>query len=628
MAPPHASPVALGPSRSIPNIQLPIHRLETPRSQTDFDHGRLDHGRLDHGDSPSTRSSEASEASAASSAPMPSRFTPSPHCNALLPVDQRGMDAAARDVPFAAASNPPFKPLLENELLAASLRQNWALSTCPYGSRCLEAGVCLYQCPAGLDAAPWPASYPCRSLVPLLPSGLMPATPAWGAQGHQPMPTTMSTSGTQVEKTSSAQNPACVSQPNRTSCHCFQPCQSHTTHSSVAQPPLANPYLPGHGRQVVDVKPEAMFTPLPPWVDDASLNMPPASPIMAAGPTATSSKSDIGVLPHPRLESIRRKPVPISAPQTKLSEENIEHQDTQDLVFDTYQLSQTLPAGSESTSPCLQTLQHPTRSQRHSIGGNSAGGFLPMLAVSAPEKRRHSLSLSQLLHQQQQELDGDGTRFSIRYHGMHTESNASADHLAPEQNCALWLTNLPADVSYSELLGSIRHIGRVWCSYINLPDGVKHHTAAAKVVFFAPCAAQKLLTQAWTSSIVIRGHRVRVSHNRIKSDRNDVAGPASRVLIITGSAEFVDAHNLRLWFSQRFIFQEDDARMLISAPHRAVCEFRFGSYRCQSQMGKMALEKDRPEGFEKVEFGQDPCEVGDSLVSYGIAADRIQGKGL
>lgn len=161
-----------------------------------------------------------------------------------------------------------------------------------------------------------------------------------------------------------------------------------------------------------------------------------------------------------------------------------------------------------------------------------------------------------------------------------------------------------------------------------MPDNVKHHTAAAKVVFFTPKAAQRLLTESWTKTVVIRGYRVRASHNRIKYGRNVVAGNASRVLIITGKQEFVNADNLRSWFKERFVFQEDAVIELIKAAGRAVCEFRFGSYRCQAQMGKMALKKDLPAGFEKVEFADDPCEVGDRLVSYGIAAESIQGKGL
>lgn len=46
-------------------------------------------------------------------------------------------------------------------------------------------------------------------------------------------------------------------------------------------------------------------------------------------------------------------------------------------------------------------------------------GFLPMMAVVEPERRRNSLAAMQ--------MHGlDSNKFSARYHGMHTESNASA----------------------------------------------------------------------------------------------------------------------------------------------------------------------------------------------------------
>lgn len=218
--------------------------------------------------------------------------------------------------------------------------------------------------------------------------------------------------------------------------------------------------------------------------------------------------------------------------------------------------------------------------------------------------------------------------FSSRYHGMHTETNASADHLAPEENCALWLTNLPEKTSINQLLTSIRNVGRIWCTYINYPDFNAHTTAAAKVVFFTPEAAQQLLSISWTRGLFVENHRVRVSHNRIKYGSHAVAGRISRVLIITGLAEFVNEASLTKFFKDRFIFQLDEVTQLIRAGGRAVMEFKFGSYRCQSQMGKMSLEKDRPYGLKKVEFGDDPCEVGDTMSSYGIAAERIQGRGL
>ncbi|KAM4067053.1 hypothetical protein HRG_001058 [Hirsutella rhossiliensis] len=285
-------------------------------------------------------------------------------------------------------------------------------------------------------------------------------------------------------------------------------------------------------------------------------------------------------------------------------------------------VSQTTAARQlQATLPRTRTQRPLSATAAEDTQQSQSTGFQPMMAVAEPERRRNSLAAMQLQSQ-------DSNKFSSRYHGMHTENNASAEYLVPGQNCALWLTNLPADVEYSELLGAISQIGRVWCTYINLPDNVKHHTAAAKVVFFTPEAAQKLLTNSWTKTIVIRGCRVRASHNRIKYGRNAMAGKMSRVLIITGSQEFVNPENLRNWFMERFVFQEDVVIELIKAAGRAVCEFRFGSYRCQAQMGKMALEKDRPVGFEKVEFADDPCEVGENLASYGIAAERIQGKGL
>lgn len=211
---------------------------------------------------------------------------------------------------------------------------------------------------------------------------------------------------------------------------------------------------------------------------------------------------------------------------------------------------------------------------------------------------------------------------------MHNDSNASAEYLPDNQNCALWLTNLPPKVTTNELLQSIRNIGRIWCTFINQPDNVMHLTAAAKVVFFSPEAAQSLLYLSCTEGLTVRGYRVKVSHNRIKYPAHLCVGKTSRVLIITGQSFFVNEESLAQYFGERFVFQIDQVNELIRVNGRAVVEYRFGSYRCQAQMGKMSLEKDRPPGFEKVEFGDDPCEVGDRLTSYGIAGDRIQGIGL
>lgn len=246
------------------------------------------------------------------------------------------------------------------------------------------------------------------------------------------------------------------------------------------------------------------------------------------------------------------------------------------------------------------------------------GNFRPMTAIGGSNHRRPG------------HVRGDGTAdpasFSINYRGEHNSRNASSRDLAPELNCALWITKLPADVTHHELLSSIRNIGRIWCAVINEPDFERHLTAAAKVVFFSPESAQLLLDFSLSKGLVIRGLQAKVTHNRVKNGAQSSVGNVSRVLIITGKSSFVNETSLTAFFESKFVFQMDEVVPLITnVSGRSVIEYKFGSYRCQAQMGKMALEKDEPEGFEKVEFGPDPCEVGDTLASYGIAGERIQG---
>lgn len=221
----------------------------------------------------------------------------------------------------------------------------------------------------------------------------------------------------------------------------------------------------------------------------------------------------------------------------------------------------------------------------------------------------------------------DQATFSDNYRGEHNWRNASAVGLPEKENCALWLTNLPADVTHHELLTPIRNIGRIWCTVINAPDFLRHETAAAKVVFSNPKSASALLEQSNSRGLIIRNHHIRITRNRVKYPEKGMSGKESRVLIITGKSSFVNEASLTQFFRERFIYEIDEVITLIAnAAGRSVVEYKFGSYRSQAQMGKMALEKDRPEGFEKVEFGEDPCEVGETLSSYEIAGRRIVGR--
>ena len=86
----------------------------------------------------------------------------------------------------------------------------------------------------------------------------------------------------------------------------------------------------------------------------------------------------------------------------------------------------------------------------------------------------------------------------------------------------------------------------------------------------------------------------------------------------------MNEESLRARFNIKFVYQVDEVIELYKGNGRTVLEFRFGSWRNQAQMGKMSLEKDHPAGFEKAEYGEDPCETGREG-SYDIAALRARG---
>ena len=219
------------------------------------------------------------------------------------------------------------------------------------------------------------------------------------------------------------------------------------------------------------------------------------------------------------------------------------------------------------------------------------------------------------------------TKFSERYLGQHTDSNASAN--IPEHfNCAIWMRNLPPDVTYQELLGSIHGVGRIWCSYINHPDFEKHHTAAAKVVFYCAESARAFLQFVWTRTPEIRHYPIRADLNRIRSSPHSLAEGTSRVLIVTGEDWFANEDYLIEWFGQQCQFQFDRTVLHVKLNGRAVIEFRFGSYRSQAEACYKALTINCPRGFHKVDFGDDPCEVGETYMSKAIALQMIQGIGI
>ncbi|KAF6830295.1 hypothetical protein CPLU01_07470 [Colletotrichum plurivorum] len=179
----------------------------------------------------------------------------------------------------------------------------------------------------------------------------------------------------------------------------------------------------------------------------------------------------------------------------------------------------------------------------------------------------------------------------------------------------MWIRNLPPNVTYNSLLGSIRGMGRVYATHINPPDEAKgHKTAAAKLVFFDLDAAQRFYSMASNPArrFIVQGMVAVVQHNRIKSEACDPGGNLSRALNIKGHPSFVNRRSLLGWFGEFFQYNLDEVVTIMHNEEMGEVRVLFGSYRSQAQAAYMALVRSHPPGQPgslvwSVRYDHDPC---------------------
>lgn len=211
--------------------------------------------------------------------------------------------------------------------------------------------------------------------------------------------------------------------------------------------------------------------------------------------------------------------------------------------------------------------------------------------------------------------------FSPNYRGNpDLERNRSAP-IPPDQNCSLFITGLAPTLTTTQLLATIRDVGRVYATHINFPEPDRgHFTCAAKVVFFERSAAERFYERYAGTGFRVAGtadlHVGRVVWNRIRSAEQDVGGRKSRVLLISGPPGIVSEKALKVYFNTKIQYQVDEVRTLRryaanglggagdKGEERALVEFRFGSYRCQSEAARMALSREFKEFGVFCDFGE------------------------
>ncbi|KAF0315557.1 F-box domain-containing protein [Colletotrichum asianum] len=193
------------------------------------------------------------------------------------------------------------------------------------------------------------------------------------------------------------------------------------------------------------------------------------------------------------------------------------------------------------------------------------------------------------------------------------ERNRSAD-IPDSENCALWITFLPPDVTHREILAEIRNMGRIWSVVISGPEPAKnHHTAAAKVVFFELGAAQKFYAMSCNPArrFKVRGHVTKVELNRIKTAQDNRRNN-SRVLRIKGRTDVVNKDALTAYFKQKITFEVDEVITIVMNEDMGDVEYRFGSFGNQAELAYLALQREYDVGgihspYWEVQYGHDPC---------------------
>ncbi|KFY29956.1 hypothetical protein V493_02201 [Pseudogymnoascus sp. VKM F-4281 (FW-2241)] len=190
------------------------------------------------------------------------------------------------------------------------------------------------------------------------------------------------------------------------------------------------------------------------------------------------------------------------------------------------------------------------------------------------------------------------------YLGTMSAASNQMTSLPDHMNTCIWVEGAPADLTYFEMLRSIRHCGKVYSVHIN-PPREKHFTAAAKIAFCTRLGAEHFFQQAHSAlGIVIRGRRICVRWNRNKY-RENFNRAESRVLRISGNPAFVNFQVLGEYFARLFYFNLIWVEEL--SPGDMIWE--FSSILAQAHSAKQAIEREPAMmNIVRIQYQRDPCE--------------------
>ncbi|KAJ4414810.1 hypothetical protein N0V82_007725 [Gnomoniopsis sp. IMI 355080] len=226
--------------------------------------------------------------------------------------------------------------------------------------------------------------------------------------------------------------------------------------------------------------------------------------------------------------------------------------------------------------------------------------FRPMNAVLNPDAYKQPLSEKDIAWRVENGV-------SLNYHGNHENPRNLSAKIPDDQNCAVWITNLPSECTTKDLLQTLMHHrpGRVWATVINAPEEPRHRHAAAKIVFYHPIEARRLLNIARKPGIFLEGRRISVIYNKQRVAEQQYTEPTSRAIEIRGDKAIVNEKFLRSLFENHFKFEDEAVEVLAEFSDARVMEWRFGSMRAQASSAYKLLQRMYP--CVHIRYATDPC---------------------
>ncbi|CAG8980882.1 hypothetical protein HYALB_00013545 [Hymenoscyphus albidus] len=173
-----------------------------------------------------------------------------------------------------------------------------------------------------------------------------------------------------------------------------------------------------------------------------------------------------------------------------------------------------------------------------------------------------------------------------------------------EDNCALWLTDLPTDLTLRDFLALV-NTGEVFATVFSQPKPPTW-TQAVKLVFKAHEAASRFLGRVQSSQgIVLNGIRMEGTWNRnwYPEDKSD----KTRVLQIECPIELTSDF-WHSYFNECVIYQvEEELEMTCDDSEKHILEFRFARIDGQSEALYQAISKNPKFHGIRYRYAADPC---------------------